>query len=488
MLYQPRPVLQTGEDIGVKHIIADIVHGALACALSVLATMIMAVRLAVLPVLPIGQRPAAIRTFYQSGKNLRCTILALPTAVCYLLLYLPENLFADNRLLRVLHPHPFTLGLAYPPFVLKGNVRFPVVDGMADIGFIFHNALDLGYRPCVAFFLRRTRIDVCESPVTLEVDKSRSGNLFRNQYACDTGRLSAMKGKVKNLLHYPAGFLVDYQLVFDFRVFPVPDGGIGADTLSCGKLRCYITQKKLAEKIGVSASQLSRIVSGETRTVSSDILIGVAKEFKVSTDYILGLSTVSVRKSYDISELGLSEGAVRGLVTGAVDVQILNRLLEHRNFPKLIDLIRIYFQDTAAKGIIARNQLIEIATASLSDMMKEHPEHRTEARQDLQLLNAQKMGEHEAEIEKIKSVFLAILRDIKKDMEKGEQPGEAVTAAMFQTMRDALVEQKQKPISVDDVTAMIAGQIGQLAPMDEETADLFQQLAKKMIEQAGKEI
>mgnify|MGYP000245603648 FL=1 len=188
----------------------------------------------------------------------------------------------------------------------------------------------------------------------------------------------------------------------------------------------HITQKELAEKIGVSASQLSRIVSGETRTVSSDILIGVAKEFKVSTDYILGLSTVSVRKSYDISELGLSEGAVRGLVTGAVDVQILNRLLEHRNFPKLIDLIRIYFQDTAAKGITARNQLIEIATASLSDLMKEHPEHRAEAKQDLQLLNAQKMGEHEAEIEKIKNVFLAILRDIKKDIDNGEQPGDCL--------------------------------------------------------------
>ena len=177
----------------------------------------MAVRLAVLPVLPIGQRPAAIRTFYQSGKNLCCTVLAFSAAVCYLLLYLPENLLTDNRLLRVLHPHPFTLGLAYPPFVLKGNVRFPVVDGMADIGFIFHNALDLGYRPCVAFFLRRTRIDVCKSPVTLKVDKSRRRNLFLNQYSCDTGRPSAMNSKVKNLLHYPAGFLVDYQLVFDFR-------------------------------------------------------------------------------------------------------------------------------------------------------------------------------------------------------------------------------------------------------------------------------
>ena len=85
-------------------------------------------------------------------------------------------------------------------------------------------------------------------------------------------------------------------------------------------------------------------------------------------------------------------------------------------------------------------------------------------------------------------MFLAILRDIKKDMENGEQPGKAVTAAMFQTMRDALAEQKQNTISLDDVTAMIAGQIGQLAPMDKEAADLFQKLAKKMMEQAGKEI
>ncbi|HEF9796865.1 TPA: hypothetical protein SB194_002044, partial [Campylobacter coli] len=35
--------------------------------------------------------------------------------------------------------------------------------------------------------------------------------------------------------------------------------------------------------------------------------------------------------------------------------------------------------------------------------------------------------------------------------------------------------------SIDDVAAMVAGQIGQLTPMDEETADLFKQLAKKMM-------
>ena len=107
----------------------------------------------------------------------------------------------------------------------------------------------------------------------------------------------------------------------------------------------HISQKQLAEKIGVSAFQLNRIVSGETKTVSSDILIGVAK------------------------------------------------------------------------GIMARNQLIELATASLSDLMKEH---------------------------------------------------------------------QQELLSMDDVTAMIAGQIGKFLPMDEETAEQFRQLAKRMMEQVGK--
>ena len=55
------------------------------------------------------------------------------------------------------------------------------------------------------------------------------------------------------------------------------------------RLWTWQTKKQLAKKIGVSASQLSRIVSGETKTVSSDILIGVAKKFKVSTDYNTGV-------------------------------------------------------------------------------------------------------------------------------------------------------------------------------------------------------
>ena len=254
-----------------------------------------------------------------------------------------------------------------------------------------------------------------------------------------------------------------------------------------GDLRTNLgmTKKELSQKTGIDASQITRIENGSLKTISSDYLIKLAKELKTSTDYILGLTPVSVPKSYDISELGLSNEAVKGLVTGTIDVGILNRLLEHKSFPRLIHLIRVYFQDTAARGIMARNQLIEMATASLSDLMKEHPEHRAEARQDLQFLNAQKLGEHEAELEKIKNVFLAIPRDITKAMDSGEQPGEVATAAMLQTMRDTLAGQHREPVTMDDVAGIVAGQFGQLVPMDEETAEQFRQLAKKMMKQVG---
>lgn len=172
-------------------------------------------------------------------------------------------------------------------------------------------------------------------------------------------------------------------------------------------------------------------------------------------------------------------------MTGAVDVEILNRLLEHKSFSRLISLIRIYFQDTAARGIMARNQVIEMATSSISDLMKSNPEYRIEARQDMQFLTAQKIGEHEAEIEKIKNLFLAILRDIKNDIDSGKQPEDTATADMIQKIKAALPDKPQEQITADDVAAAVTLQIGQAITMDEETARVFQNFVKQIFEQAG---
>lgn len=50
-----------------------------------------------------------------------------------------------------------------------------------------------------------------------------------------------------------------------------------------------ISQKMLAERIGVSPSQISRIIREETKSVSSEMLMKLAEVFQVSTDEILGM-------------------------------------------------------------------------------------------------------------------------------------------------------------------------------------------------------
>lgn len=127
--------------------------------------------------------------------------------------------------------------------------------------------------------------------------------------------------------------------------------------------------KKLAEKIFVAHSQISRLESGETTNIGSSLLISLAKIFHVSTDYWLCLTPISVPKSYDISQLGLSEEVIHRLILKTIDPDILNRLLEHEQFPKLCTLIKNYFNNTIANEIMARNQIIDLATEPLRILM-----------------------------------------------------------------------------------------------------------------------
>ena len=240
-----------------------------------------------------------------------------------------------------------------------------------------------------------------------------------------------------------------------------------------------LSQKKLSDITGIVPSQLSRIETGAIEHISSDILIKLAKAFGVSVDYILGLTTVSTSKSYDISELGLSDGAVKGLVMGTVDVQMLNRLMEHKTFPFLLHLIKAYFDNSILAVNMERNAVIDMATATIGDYIKDNPEQKKEAQAGAKFLRSHKLADHEAEIAKINSTFQAILRDIKKNMEDGNVPETPATAEFLQTMREEIqtARQEQKPVTAEDVVAAMTRRVGQAVQLDEKSAELFQQLA-----------
>lgn len=78
-------------------------------------------------------------------------------------------------------------------------------------------------------------------------------------------------------------------------------------TLKSLRLRNNLTQAQLAQKLGVTKSVISAYETG-IRMPSYDIFIYIAKTFKVSTDYLLGLER---KQEVDLS--GLTDAEVTAL-------------------------------------------------------------------------------------------------------------------------------------------------------------------------------
>ena len=239
-----------------------------------------------------------------------------------------------------------------------------------------------------------------------------------------------------------------------------------------------LSQKQLADQLHVTHSQISRIESGETKNPNISIVIDAARFFHVSTDYLLGITQITSPKSYDISELGLSEEAVTRLITRRIDVDILNRLLEHEHFPKLCIMIRNYFDDTIAEGIMARNKVIDFAVDQLTDLMTAKPSKRKEIIKNKQFLSSQKIGANEADIEKIKIQFMAILRDIKSGIQKKEPTKAVATAEAVQMIRNALPDKPASNITSTDVANAVAYYMGQTTDLNDEGLAMVQNFAK----------
>lgn len=235
-------------------------------------------------------------------------------------------------------------------------------------------------------------------------------------------------------------------------------------------------QSELAEKLFVSHSQISRLESGETQNINSSMLVAMAKLFHVSTDYLLGLTPVSTPKSYDISELGLSEEVISRLITGRINSDVVNRLLEHEQFPRLCAMMQNYFTDTARDGIMARNAIIDLATEPLAELMTADPSKRKELIQTRNYLNAQKIAPSEADIEKIKSLLLTIIKDIKKGIATQAPAGTIATKEAVDGIRAALPDKPMNEITADDVADAVTAFVGTTMPLDQNTADMLKQL------------
>lgn len=79
------------------------------------------------------------------------------------------------------------------------------------------------------------------------------------------------------------------------------------------RVRNHLTQKQMAERIGVQKSVVCYYEHGD-RFPSYDVLLRIASIFHVSTDYLLGLDS---SRTLDVT--GLSEDEINA-VQGVIDV------------------------------------------------------------------------------------------------------------------------------------------------------------------------
>ncbi len=85
------------------------------------------------------------------------------------------------------------------------------------------------------------------------------------------------------------------------------------NTLKTLRIKHNLTQKQLADKLGLTKSVISAYETG-LRMPSYDVLISLARIFKTSTDYLLG---INYHQDADLS--GLSEDEI-AIITDLIKI------------------------------------------------------------------------------------------------------------------------------------------------------------------------
>jgi len=230
-----------------------------------------------------------------------------------------------------------------------------------------------------------------------------------------------------------------------------------------------ITQSELAAKIGMDVSTLSRFISNATGKLGDENIKKIAKEFEVSTDFLLGVTDIPDRMNYDIAELGLSVQAAKNLYTGKVNAEVVNRLLENKNFAAMTNMIAHYFDDTLAAGYAAQNQMYATLSSLTRKSVKSDAANQT-AKKILQM----RTPVYQADLTTIENQFMLVVKEVKKEIGNDYAATQALTAAAAERMFAELTkgqDMENPKVTPEQVTELIIGSVAGMDGVDQEALD-----------------
>jgi len=130
--------------------------------------------------------------------------------------------------------------------------------------------------------------------------------------------------------------------------------------------------------------------------------------------------------------------------------------------------------------------MIDFATSSINDFVKENPEHRAEASDDIKELKSHKLTTNESIMMKIQSLFMAILKEVKKDFEDKTPITPMATRDFMQGIMAQLQKKPRSELTEDDVSEAVTNIIKQQIPFEGKGATIFQKFMAWLLKNSFK--
>lgn len=173
-----------------------------------------------------------------------------------------------------------------------------------------------------------------------------------------------------------------------------------------------LTTKEACRMTGVSENIYNGLENDIGRDTGFSRIVALAKFFEVPTDYLLGFTESRITRNVALNELGLSDIAIKVLLSKEQSPQLVSKLIEHPDFTHLINAIDVYVRQLAAPNISTVNNLTRIAEHGIKNYYadgKPKPEGYDEA---IRYMNETVVQEDEFLRYQITERFNQILRDM----------------------------------------------------------------------------
>lgn len=148
-------------------------------------------------------------------------------------------------------------------------------------------------------------------------------------------------------------------------------------------------------------------------------------------------------------------------------------------------MIALYFDETMASGFAAQNQILQSLSSMLLMAGKEQPDIRKASQQAAQAASLNKVPVFQTDLTNIQNQFMAVLREIKKEMTSGDGISQNMTKELTEQMFSELTKGQDlhhPSVSPEQLATMIVQPISQMGLAEDESLAELQLALLHMME------